>query len=171
MYHPRFHSAKRHGQREPRGLNMNEMHRRKREDRAALDMKTTTLGDVGGDADAEHLCNRFAAWAAERLKLPQPASEWLSIEWDAPAEKTGRLGVWSPAKSTIRLAPDHGTRLDLLKTLAHELAHVSQDRAERFPLKTSDRTDDETRQMEEEAETVAFGLLRDFLDAHDGIPS
>lgn len=137
--------------------------RRKRRGRPRA-QKIEKAEGFGGTPSAEDLVNAAAAFACRELHIDP--DQINGIRWGGTAEEMDAWGEFLHDKGTIRLASNHPTRLALVETTMHELAHVAQRYIGRF-RHPAVLTRPELEKAESEADAVAAGLVREFLDAAD----
>jgi hypothetical protein len=111
--------------------------------------------------DTENMVQQFIQDTAERLGIERMPDIELHDD-DAWSEQNHSFGMYQPEQHVLHVNLRNRHIMDILRTVAHELAHCRQHELEQL-----DHTSGNTGSpIENEAHAVAGIIMRDFADAH-----
>jgi len=111
--------------------------------------------------DTENMVQQFIQDTAERLGIERMPDIELHDN-DAWSEQNHSFGMYQPEQHVLHVNMRNRHIMDILRTVAHELAHCRQHELEQL-----DHTSGNTGSpIENEAHAVAGIIMRDFADAH-----
>ena len=105
----------------------------------------------------ESVVNEFLSFAADRLNLEDAPKIRLSYD-EGDAQKNKSFGNYKPENNEINVVAKNRNLADILRTVAHELIHLKQNKEGRIKPNSGETGSTE----ENEANALAGVLMREF---------